>query len=67
MNATKQQSLGAISVAETYPLPIFQRLTGLSSWAFRQAKRRGLKVKTVGRRKYVRGSDWEEYLAGLEG
>ena len=66
MKTMEQPTLGAISTAETYPLPIFRRLTGLSDWAMRQAKRRGLKIKTVGRRKYVRGSDWETYLSGLE-
>lgn len=67
MIAEKQGGLGTISDAETYPLPLFQRLTGLSSWALRQAKRNGLPVKTVGRRKYVRGADWNAYLSALEG
>ena len=55
--------LGPISATEVYPLPLFMRLTGLSNWAMRQARRNGLKLKTAGRRKYVRGADWHEFLA----
>lgn len=54
--------LGEISAGSTYPLPLFQRLTGLSVWALRQARRRGLKMVVVGRRKFVRGRDWMDYL-----
>lgn len=58
--------LGAIAVDQSYPLPLFQRLTGLSTWAMREARKNGLKVKTVGRRRFVRGADWSEYLDRLE-
>lgn len=60
-------SLGAIAADQSYPLPTFMRLTGLSLWAMRQARRKGLKLRTVGRRKFVLGSDWLKYLEQLEG
>ena len=58
--------LGEISVGSTYPLPLFQRLTGLSVWALRQARRRGLRMKVVGRRKFVTGRDWHDYLESIQ-
>jgi hypothetical protein len=58
-----QRALGAVSAAETYPLRIFQKLTGLDSWAYRQAVKKGLRFCVVGRRRYVRGSDWMDFLA----
>jgi hypothetical protein len=63
----KSPSLGAIATDQSYPLPVFMRLTGLSLWVMRQARRGGLKLRTVGRRKFVLGSDWAEYLAKQEG
>lgn len=59
--------LGAIDSGQVYPLPVFMGLSGLSLWAMRQARRNGLPLKTVGRRKFVCGSDWLRYLEQLEG
>lgn len=59
----RADSLGEIAADRSYPLPTFQTLAGLSAWAMRMARRDGLKVRTVGRRKYVIGRDWLEYLA----
>lgn len=56
-------SLGPIEAGASYPLPVFQRLAGLSAWGLRKAKHAGLRVRTVGRRRYVLGSDWLEFLA----
>jgi hypothetical protein len=55
--------LGPISSEQVYPLEVFAKLTGLGAWGMRKARRAGLKVKTVGRRRYVRGIDWHEFLA----
>jgi hypothetical protein len=55
-------TLGVIRADEIYPLPVFQRLAGLSAWALRQARRRGLRYRVVGRRKYVIGRDWFAHL-----
>ena len=65
--ATKQgPHLGPIEAGASYPLPIFQKLAGLSAWGLRRAKAAGLRVRTVGRRKFVLGDDWLAFLATLE-
>lgn len=48
-----------------YPLELFRQITGLDSWALRMARRNGLRVVTVGRRKFVKGSDFIAYLDNL--
>lgn len=54
--------LGAISTTEIYPLPEFQKKTGLNRWAIAAARKKGLKVVKVGRRKFVSGAAWAEFL-----
>lgn len=54
--------LGAIAADHSYPVEVFMRLSGLGIRGLREAERRGLKVRRSGRRKYVRGKDWSEYL-----
>ena len=63
MPTTVKPDLGVISESESYPLPVFQQMAGLSNWALRKARQRGLLIRVVGRRKYVCGRDWAEYLA----
>jgi hypothetical protein len=60
-----QAALAPISVHEVYPLKVFKQRSGLDSWALRKAKRAGLRVFAVGRRRYVRGSDFAEFLGQL--
>lgn len=57
------ERLGPISADQSYPIEIFSKLTGLGTWGLRKARQAGLKVKTVGRRRYVRGADWHAFLA----
>ena len=56
-------SLTEIDSSKVYPLPIFMQAVGMSKWAIRQARRAGLRTVKVGNRSYVRGSDWDEFLA----
>ena len=60
-------SLGAIQAEAIYPLPEFQRLTGLGEAAMRKARRRGLVVTSIGRRRYVRGKDFYEFIGTTGG
>ncbi len=53
---------GEISATAVYTLEEFKRRVGLAEWAFRECKRAGLKCIKIGRRKYIRGSDWLEFL-----
>ena len=48
-----------------YALELFKAITGLKTTAIRQARRAGLKILIVGRRRFVRGSDFLEYLDRL--
>jgi hypothetical protein len=61
----QEASLGPILADAVYPLPVFMRLAGLDERGMRHARRRGLKVIQVGRRRYVRGVDFHEYLEGV--
>lgn len=45
-----------------YPISQFKELSGLKSYAFRNAVKKGLKTINIGRRKYVRGSDFLAFL-----
>ena len=65
MTEVVERSLGVIRADESYPLPLFKKLTGLGDWAFQKAQRRGLKTRRVGRQKFIRGADWAEYLESL--
>lgn len=51
-----------IHSSAVYSLQDFQAITGLGDAALRQARRKGLPVATIGRRKYVRGGDFHAYL-----
>jgi hypothetical protein len=56
------QSLREIRDDESYPLPIFEQVTGQGRKGLRKARENGLKVVRVGKRVYVRGSDWNAFL-----
>ncbi|EDL58263.1 hypothetical protein [Gimesia maris] len=45
-----------------YTLDQFKTLAGLQHCAFQNAVKKGLKTITIGRRKYVRGSDFLAFL-----
>lgn len=53
--------LAPIRADETYPLELFERVSGLGRTAIRMARRKGLRVLYVQRRAFVRGSDWLAY------
>ena len=51
-----------IERGRTYRLADFRKASGLGRDAFRHAVAAGLAVKKVGRRKYVTGDDWHDFL-----
>lgn len=53
---------GVVDAAQIYRLDEFRLRMGLGDLAFREVKRRGLKVVKVGKRIYVRGRDWLEFV-----
>ena len=61
-NHSAKPNLGVILADATYPLPEFQRLSGLGEAALRQARRQGLVVTAIGRRRFVRGADFHAFI-----
>lgn len=59
------RELAPIESGCTYPLDEFARRSGLGRHALREARRKGLKVKRLGGRAYVRGDDFDEFIASL--
>lgn len=64
--SVRSKNTGAIFCDGIYPLPVFKKLTGLADWALRTARRSGLRMVQVGNRRFVRGSDWFDYLGTIE-
>lgn len=60
-----QADLTAIQADVVYPLSDFERRSGLGRHAMRQARRRGLKVIRFGGRAFVRGNDFQAFLASI--
>ena len=54
---------GQIGASDLYTIAEFKRRLGLSSWAMWKARRSGLKVYNISRRRYVLGKD---YIAFVE-
>jgi hypothetical protein len=65
--AAQSATLAPVLLAAVYPLAVFKAITGLDNWALRKARRSGLQVRKVGRRHFVRGSDFDSFLAMAEG
>ncbi|MCO6454082.1 MAG: hypothetical protein J5I93_02100 [Pirellulaceae bacterium] len=72
-NATQVQSLatsdpqkparGIIRRGEVYPLAEVYRRLGVGAATLREARKRGLKIRRIGRNSFVLGDDVCDYLA----
>ena len=51
-----------IDAQQAYTVAEFKRRTGMADYAFKRARRDGLRVVEVGRKRYVRGVDWLAHL-----
>ena len=58
--------LAPIQDGVTYPLDDFQRRTGLGRHAMRVARAKGLAVLRIGKRAFVRGEDFNRFLAAQQ-
>jgi len=58
----KAKPPGSIGGSDLYTIDELKRRLGLSSWAMRTARRRGLKVYKINRIKYVLGRDYIAYV-----
>ena len=57
---------GAIDSYQIYTLTEFKRRTGQGDAGMRAMRRQGLKTVTVGKRKYVCGGDFFDFLKSKE-
>ncbi len=51
-----------IETSKVYPLAEFKRVTGMGTAALREARRKGLIVRRVGLRSFIRGEDFDAYV-----
>ena len=58
---TTNPHLAPVRPDELYPGELLERMTGLGRAAFREARRKGLKVAYLHGRLFIKGSDWIAY------
>jgi hypothetical protein len=58
LSTSIDQGLAPIAANEIYPLAVFKRRTGLESASLREMRRNGFVMRRIGRRSFVRGSDF---------
>lgn len=63
--ARESKCPGVMSVGEIYTAAEFRRRAGLNDFSWRAARRAGLPVIAVGRKLFVRGVDWAEFLGRI--
>lgn len=59
--STGTPTAGVISAGESYTVAEFRKRAGIGDYTWRRL-RRELRVVTIGRRQYVLGQDWIDYL-----
>ena len=64
--ARTNTSTGVIDASGAYPRATFIRLCGMTRSAFGAARKNGLRVRLCGKRVFVLGKDWIEFLDGPE-
>jgi hypothetical protein len=62
MQDPRPHTPGVIRADEAYTTREFCRRAGLGDYAFREARAAGLKVTEFGKKRYVLGADWLEFL-----
>jgi hypothetical protein len=61
--AVAKPSHAEIRADAAYSLPDFQHITGMGAKSLRRAKAEGLRVERRGRRSYIIGQWWLDYLS----
>jgi hypothetical protein len=61
----KPDQLGPIDSGSIYPSAVFRRLTGMEARSFRLARRAGLRAKRIGRRLFISGKDFADFVEAL--
>lgn len=62
MATTSGSAPGTIEPAVLYKLDELKRRAGLGNWAFRTARKNGLKVRYLANRAFVKGSDFIDFV-----
>ena len=57
---------GQIGASDLYTIAEIKRRLGLNSWTMWRARRRGLKVYKISRRRYVLGKDFIAFVESTE-
>ena len=53
---------GVIEPGTLYSLAELKKRTRLGDWAIRQARKAGLRVRTIGNARFVFGADFQEFV-----
>ena len=61
-----QALLCPIEPGKIYPLALFKQITGFGNHAMRTARKQGLRVRYLAGRAFVMGSDFLDYVNGLD-
>lgn len=64
MTCAKLRTPGVIRADEAYTVAEFRRRASLGDYAFRQLRQGGFRIIEIGRKRFVLGADWLEYLRG---
>jgi hypothetical protein len=62
MKGKSNDQLAPIAADSIYPLDCFMRRTGLAKSAIRAMRRNGFVVRRIGRRSYVWGRDFQDWV-----
>lgn len=61
-NKQKSKRGYSIEPQTLYALEEFKQVSGMGSWALRQARKAGLKMLKIGNRKFVKGQAFIDFL-----
>jgi hypothetical protein len=64
--STDTQSVGTIAASEAYTTQEFRKRAGIGDYTWRRL-RRELPIVTIGRKQYVLGQSWIDYLLSQKG
>lgn len=62
MSPVTERTPGIITADSALTVAEFRRRAGLQQHAFAQARKAGLRVIEIGRKRYVLGADWLRFL-----
>ncbi|MDA1054535.1 MAG: hypothetical protein O3C40_29225 [Planctomycetota bacterium] len=64
---TTPRTPGVIRADEAYTVAEFRRRAALGDYAFREVRRAGLRIISIGKKRFILGRDWLEFLNTQQG